>query len=239
MNHSKRGLSLLLLLLLLALPARAQETFTAKVVGVTDGDTITVLTAARRQVKVRLHGIDAPESHQDYGTRSKQFTSERVFGKSVRVKVRDTDRYGRSVAEIVTADGRSLNQEAERAGMAWWYRRYAPNDRTLQAFEEEAQRAKRGLWADRTPIPPWEFRRNGRGNRAAIPSGRAADLRPAAARPSSELRTTTSATAAVYVTRTGKKFHRDGCRYLSFSQVASSRDAAEKRGLTPCSVCRP
>lgn len=239
MRRLPNRLPVLLLLLLLALPARAQETFAAKVVGVSDGDTITVLTDARRQVKVRLHGIDAPESHQPFGSRAKQFTSGTVFGKAVKVKVRDTDRYGRSVAEVFTQDGRSLNHEAVRAGMAWWYRRYAPNDRMLQVLEEEARRARRGLWADRDPIPPWEFRRNGRGQHTPRTPARITDPPPAAMRPVADPKPATEASAKVYLTRTGKKFHRAGCRYLSFSQVESTRQDAEKRGMTACSVCRP
>jgi endonuclease YncB( thermonuclease family) len=155
----KRLLSLLILLL--PSPALAAD-FTAKVVGVSDGDTPTVLTAERRQVKVRLHGIDAPETGQDYGSQAKQAASELAFGKQVKVREVDKDRYGRTVAEVTLPDGHSLNHEMVRGGMAWWYREYAPADRDLAALEAEAKDTKRGLWAKAGAVPPWDCR-NGRG----------------------------------------------------------------------------
>jgi micrococcal nuclease len=111
--------------------------FSGKVVGVTDGDTITVLHE-RTPVKVRLHGIDCPESGQDFGTRAKQATSELAFGKLVTVRPVDTDRYGRTVALVVLPDGRTLNHELVRSGLAWWFRKYAPGDVTLERLETEA-----------------------------------------------------------------------------------------------------
>jgi len=128
------------------------------VAGVSDGDTLTVLTPEKRQVKVRLHGIDAPETGQDFGSRSKQAASELAFGKQVTVREMDRDRYGRIVAEVVLADGRSLNREMVRGGMAWWYVKYAPADRKLAGLEAEAKAAERGLWAQPGAAPPWESR---------------------------------------------------------------------------------
>ncbi len=140
------------------MPARGD--FVGKVVGVSDGDTIEVMRAGRA-VRVRLNGIDCPESHQAYGTRAKQFTSELVFGKTVAVQIHGTDQYGRILGEVILPDGRSLNRELVRNGYAWWYRRYS-NDPVLQQLEDEARRARRGLWRDRNPVPPWEFRRERR-----------------------------------------------------------------------------
>jgi micrococcal nuclease len=82
--------------------------YPARVVGITDGDTLTVLTAKKTQVKIRLAGIDAPESGQDFGTRAKQAASSLAFGKAVTIIERDTDRYGRTVAEVILPGGRSL-----------------------------------------------------------------------------------------------------------------------------------
>jgi endonuclease YncB( thermonuclease family) len=128
-----------LLLLVLASPACAGD-YSARVVGVAHGDTLTILTADRTQHRVRLSGIDAPEAGQDYGSRAKQAASELAFGKTVTVRPCDTDRYGRTVAEVILPDGRSLNREMVRQGMAWWYRRYAPADRELQwGFAEQPQ----------------------------------------------------------------------------------------------------
>ncbi len=80
-----------------------------------------------------------------------------MFGKAVTVQVMDRDRYGRTVGEVLLPDGRSLNHELVRVGLAWMYRRYT-NDQSLSDLEEEARVARRGLWADRNPIPPWEWR---------------------------------------------------------------------------------
>lgn len=113
----------------------------------------------RVEVRVRLNGVDAPEQHQAFGTAAKRFTSKTVFGKVVTVSPTDTDQYGRTVGDVRMPDGRSLNEELVAAGLAWWYRRYAPRNARLQALEAEARRERRGLWADRDPVPPWEFRK--------------------------------------------------------------------------------
>ena len=148
----------LLFLLLLASPALAAE-FSGKVVGISDGDTITVLRDGRTQVKIRLHGIDSPETGQDFGSRAKQANADLAFGKTVTVKERDTDRYGRTVAEVILPDGKLLNHEMVWRGMAWWYREYAPKDRELAALEAEAKADKRGLWSVPGAVPPWDWRK--------------------------------------------------------------------------------
>jgi endonuclease YncB( thermonuclease family) len=75
------------------------------------------------------------------------------------VKVRDTDRYKRTVAEIILPDGHNLNREIVHAGFAWWYQQYARRETVLRDLENEARAARRGLWADPQPVPPWEWRR--------------------------------------------------------------------------------
>jgi micrococcal nuclease len=144
-----RALLRLIALIVLAwvAPARAED-FTGRVVGVSDGDTLTVLRG-RTPVKIRLHGIDAPEAGQDFGTRAKQAASELAFGKVVTVQPRDTDRYGRT-----------LNHELVRSGFAWWYQKYASGDTTLEQLEAEARATRRGLWSQASPIPPWDWRRH-------------------------------------------------------------------------------
>ena len=132
--------------------------FRGRVVGVADGDTISVMHAGRA-VRVRLHGIDAPEKGQAFSNRAKQFVSDLVFGKEVNIRDRGLDRYGRTIGEVFLLDGRNVNHEIVRAGLAWWFRRYAPNDSELEKLEAEARKARRGLWADRDPMPPWEWRR--------------------------------------------------------------------------------
>lgn len=152
-----KRLALFLLLACWPVTALAAD-FAARVVGISDGDTLTVLTAEKQPVKVRLHGIDAPETGQDFGTRAKQAASELAFGQQVTVREVDKDRYGRTVAEVILPNGRSLNRELVRAGYAHWYRQYAPDDRELASLEAEAKAAKRGLWAQPGAVPPWEWR---------------------------------------------------------------------------------
>ena len=137
-------------------PVRTDE-FVGEVVSITDGDTIDVLRRSK-PVRVRLHGVDTPKKKQAFGEKAKKFTAELAFGKMVRVVVVDIDRYKRPVAEILLPDGRSLNKELVKAGLAWWYRRYAPDDKELGDLEEEARKAKRGLWSQSIPLAPWSFR---------------------------------------------------------------------------------
>lgn len=149
-------------LAIVALGLAPPADLTGKVVGVSDGDTLTVLTPERTQVRVRLHGIDAPESGQDFGSRAKQAASDLAFGKQVTVQVRDTDRYGRTVGEVILDDGRSLNREMVREGLAWHYVKFAPKDAELARLQADAKEAGRGLWSQPNPVPPWDWR-NGSG----------------------------------------------------------------------------
>ena len=135
----------------------ADATFTGKVIGVADGDTITVLHNGVPE-KVRLFGIDAPERHQPFGMRAKQFVSNLAFGKVVEINPAGHDRWKRTIAEVVLPDGRYLNREVVHAGFAWWFRKYAPSDDELEDLEGKARAARRGLWADADPVPPWEWR---------------------------------------------------------------------------------
>ncbi len=111
-----------------------------------------------KPVKVRLAGIDAPEKKQAYGMAAKESTAGWVAGEIVTVRVKDIDRYGRTVGEVILLDGRSLNRELINAGLAWWYRKYS-EDETLGALEQVAREKRVGLWQDKLPVPPWDFRR--------------------------------------------------------------------------------
>lgn len=143
-------------------PARSQ-TLNGRVVRVADGDTITVLDSTNTQHRIRLEGIDAPESHQAFGTQSKKSLSDVVFGQDVTVVYQKTDQYGRLVGKILL-DGRDINLEQVKAGMAWHYKEYqkeqSPEDRELYAkAEDEAHAARRGLWQDPDPVEPSAFRK--------------------------------------------------------------------------------
>jgi endonuclease YncB( thermonuclease family) len=149
--------TLVVLLFVVAVPASAEE-ISGRVVGVLDGDTVTVLTEAKEPIKVRLAEIDTPESGQSYGSRAKQALSDLVYGKSVRVVVQDTDRYRRTVGRVY-AGAQDINAEMVRQGAAWVYRQYN-RDPSLLPIEQEARAAKRGLWAlpEAERTPPWEWR---------------------------------------------------------------------------------
>jgi endonuclease YncB( thermonuclease family) len=152
--------------LVIAWHVASAETLHGRVVGITDGDRITVLDTSRQQHKIRLAGIDAPESRQAFGTRSRQNLSGLAFGKDVEVEWKKHDRYKRIVGKVLV-DGHDVNLEQVRAGMAWWYRQYAKEqtseDRQLyELAENEAKAARRGLWTDNEPVPPWDFRRAGK-----------------------------------------------------------------------------
>ena len=142
-------------LLLLVGASRATE-FTGRVIGVTDGDTITVLRD-NHGTTVRLVGIDAPEKGQAYGQRAKEYAASLAFGRTVTVHTSGHDRYMRILGEVILPDGRSLNQELVRAGYAWWFRKYS-HDLALAHLEEEARTGRRGLWADPAPEAPWTYR---------------------------------------------------------------------------------
>jgi endonuclease YncB( thermonuclease family) len=133
------------------------KTITSRVVKIADGDTLTVLDETNTQHKIRLAGIDAPEKAQPFGTKSRENLAAKVFGKTVRVEVIDVDRYKREVGRIYLGD-RFINLEMVRNGFAWRYVRYdKPGEFT--AAEGEARDARRGLWSDPNPVPPWEWRR--------------------------------------------------------------------------------
>ena len=137
--------------------AKAVQSFTGRVVGVMDGDTLEVMHAGRAQ-RIRVHGIDAPERRQAFGTRARQAAAALVFRKIVTVRVHTTDRYRRLVAEIILPDGRNLGHELVARGLAWMYRAYTDDPR-LDRLEAAARRAAIGLWADPQAVAPWEFRR--------------------------------------------------------------------------------
>lgn len=133
----------------------SQQT-TCHVVGIADGDTLTCLTDAKQQLKVRLHAIDAPEKQQAFGQQAKKHLSDLVYNQTVTLHITDTDRYGRTVADIQLGS-LNVNQQMVKDGYAWAYRRYGG---TRYAQEEKAARkAKLGLWRDANPIEPSQWRR--------------------------------------------------------------------------------
>jgi len=162
---------LLLALLLFAAPAfaappKTETRLTLKVVGVHDGDTITGLDESKTQFKIRLDAIDAPELGQPFGQASKKALSEKVFGKNITVIPKTKDKYGRTVGHILI-DGRDVNLLMLEEGMARHYKKYDHNARLARA-EEEARAAKKGLWADQDPVPPWDWRKEHQHRKATV-----------------------------------------------------------------------
>lgn len=134
----------------------AAKTFTAQVIAVSDGDTVTVLHNNQKTI-VRLAGIDAPEKLQAYGTASRDALASLVLRKTVRVVTKAVDDYGRVIA-LMEVGPVNVNEEQLRRGMAWEYSRYH-SDKSLLALQASAQQARRGLWVHSNPVPPWEFRK--------------------------------------------------------------------------------
>lgn len=141
-----------------AFPAVRADVIRGRVVGVLDGDTITLLDSQNRQYRVRLAEIDAPEKTQAFGQQSKQSLSDLAFRKTATADCPSQDRYGRSIC-LITVDGVNVNLAQVQRGMAWAYTQYA-KDARIFAAEREARKARLGLWTDSNPTPPWLFRRN-------------------------------------------------------------------------------
>lgn len=129
-----------------------------KVIRVLDGDTIEVLQE-QQSVRVRLLNIDAPEKKQPFGRWSTNQLKSLLAGQTVTVSYTQTDRYGRVLGRVVTANGTEANRYMVQSGAAWVYERYN-TDNSLPALQRVAQEQKHGLWAESHPVPPWEWRHN-------------------------------------------------------------------------------
>jgi len=203
----------------LPLLAEHRATFEGKVISISDGDTLTVLDG-RSQIKIRLDGIDAPEKSQAFGDVAKKRTSELAFAKVVKVTPTAKDRYGRTIATVTLPDGTELNSELVRVGYAWWYEKYAPHSSKLMNLQALAKEKKLGLWADKNPIPPWQYSKSG-------------NLKPG------EL----SALPLIYANRNSKVFHVKGCKgYFAVSPKNRvpfhSKENALRAGYRIAKNCR-
>jgi len=200
--------------------------WTGKVVGISDGDTITVMKEGRG-VKVRLSEIDCPESGQSFGAKAKRLTSDLCFGKEVTVKPTDIDRYSRVVAHVILQDGTNLNEEIIKAGLAWQYKQYSTSSK-LAKLEAAARVDKIGIWSDPNPIPPWEWRHGQANQKKGIVSN------PSAA--------TTQVSAVYHGNVKSKVFHTSNCRYFSCKNCVATfnnRDESINAGYRPCKICTP
>jgi micrococcal nuclease len=154
----KPFIAILILLLAFSASVVAQVSIlSGRVIRVADGDTLTILTPENEKIRVRLVDIDAPEKKQAFGTRSKHALSDLCLGVDAIVSIRGYDHYKRALG-LVSCGGTIANQRQVETGMAWVYQKYS-NDPKLLEMEEEARQARRGLWSEPSPIPPWEFRK--------------------------------------------------------------------------------
>lgn len=154
----KKYSAFIIVLIFIFIFSRQNESETSgKVVYVTDGDTFHMLIDGEK-VKVRMAGIDAPETSQPYGLEAKEHLMSMIKENEVSIIVDETDRYGRLVA-YVYLDGKDINREMILSGYAWWYEKYAPNKVDYQAAQVEAKAKRKGLWAQPKPIAPWNWRR--------------------------------------------------------------------------------
>ncbi len=230
----RRSSVLFLLAYLVATTVASAATFSGRVVSIADGDTLTILDAQHQQHKIRLQGIDAPESRQSFGKVSKHNLSSLVAGRDVIIEYVKFDRYGRAVGKVLVS-GVDANLEQVRAGLAWVYTDYegelTPSDRSLyRAAERQARSLHAGLWAESNPLPPWVFRRQARNHSEGTPRSAAATMPPS------------TAPGAVIGNRRSHIFHRPDCpNYADVSAknrvVFATAAAAEAAGYRQARNC--
>jgi len=197
-----------------------------KVVGVTDGDTISVMREGREQI-IRLYGIDTPEMGQAFGKKAKKFTSDQVFGRQVKVVPLDRDRYGRIVALVHSINSSEiLNEAIVKAGYAWVYVKYCKAKFCSEwyKFEERARDGRLGLWSDSNPIAPWNYRKSQVHNKPET------------------IGNTSKNKVKYHGNSISHTFHRPGCRYYNCKNCTvefENRNDAISAGYRPCNLCKP
>lgn len=219
-------LPIILIIFFLLTVSYSENLIIGKVVGISDGDTITVLQS-KAQHKIRLYGIDCPESGQDFGTRAKRFTSDLVFNQDVRVVSKDTDRYGRVVG-IVYVGNTCVNAEIVRAGFAWVYDQYCKEAvcQSWKAFEVQARGNRIGLWSHSNPVPPWDFRKGGQQQAPSYKQEKGFQNK----------------TTGYHGNTSSMIFHQPACKYYNCKNctaVFKTREEAIRAGYRPCKNCKP
>ncbi len=206
------------------------------VIQVTDGDSFHIAAGGERY-EVRLNGIDCPELDQAYGIEATAFAAEYLYH-LVEFKIRDKDRYGRYIADVYK-DGTWINRELVEQGLAWHYTQYS-DDKRLARSEEAARSAKRGLWADDDPTPPWEWRRIG--GASARQSGDFPAPSPAFLQWSMANNSEVQDTAFVCNSPGARAYHRNHqCRFLqncSREIYWKAAEMAREKDRTLCNYCR-
>jgi micrococcal nuclease len=217
---------LLLTLTIILISPTILKAWEGKVVGISDGDTISVLNSGVGK-KVRLYGIDSPEKSQAFGNKAKRFTADLVFGQYVDVTTLGKDRNDRIIGLVyLKKNGQCLNKELVKNGLAWVFTKYCLNEvcKNWSKFENEARNNKIGLWADVNPIPPWEFRHGNKydsQNQTSIKDHK---------------------DTAYHGNVSSKVFHCTGCKYYNCkncTKVFYNRKDAINSGFRPCKICNP
>lgn len=192
-------------------------TINGKVVAVLDGDTIEIVSG-KQVYRLRLEGVDCPEKSQAFGAVAKKFTSDRCFGKQVTAKISSKDKYGRYLAKVILPGGKELNALLLRNGYAWHYKQYN-KDAAYASLENQARKEHLGLWADKNPLAPWDFRHK-KPNTPKLSSGN-------------------------YVaSQNSTVFHKPSCVQVKKIKAQNrrwftTRSAALKEGYKPCKLCKP
>lgn len=195
-----------------------EQTFSARVVQVEDGDTVRVLRG-RETVRIRLHGIDAPESGQAYGREAREVAVRLLLNQTATVTMRDVDAYGRLVADLVV-DGTDIGVELVRSGAAWHFTAYSASQ-VLADAERQARQARRGLWAQPAPVAPWDYRATAASTPQVVPVPN-----PTSGR--------------FHGNRNSKVFHAPGCQHYSCPNctvVFVSAEAARQAGFRAHAAC--
>ena len=202
---------------------------TGRVVGVQDGDSLTLLVEGNRQLKVRLESIDAPELGQEYGKNAKAFLSDLAFGKTAQVYATGQDKYGRTLGWVFVAK-LNTNLELVRRGFAWNYVEYSKNREVAQA-ETQAREQRAGLWRDWRPMAPWDWRALQKRN-AAEKKLAARTVTPSSNTPSA---TQNEEPATLHWLNTSSnKRHNRTCRYFGNTKRGKYCEASEG---SACGIC--
>lgn len=225
--RQNRATLFLVALVLLALPVSCWA-WEGKVVGVTDGDLITVMHDGREE-RVRLYGIDTPDEPQEFGKEAREFVSGRALGKIVEVIPVNQDRFGNTVA-VVTLGGGALNRDLVGAGLAWVYSGSCTRSECMEWRELEADARKRmvGLWSSSNPAPPWDFRRSGGNISAGTQPGSAGGER--------------GSDIVYHADIVRRLYHAPGCPEYNCKDCIADfkgKQKAERAGYKPCPVCSP
>lgn len=205
----------------------ADENLSGRVVGVHDGDSVTLLDSSNRQYKIRLEAIDAPELGQEYGKNAKKGLSDLVFGRNATVQVTGLDRYERTLG-FVRVDGVNVNHAMILKGLAWHYKEYS-KDPELARAEVDARARKAGLWHDWKPMAPWDWRARQRRNAAAKKATESRAVMPLSSGTSKE-----KPGAMFWLNTSSNKRHNRSCRY--FGDSKGGRYCSGDEGKA-CGIC--